>query len=61
MGASKLNRAVVLGLNLWPVLGVDLIGLVCDGTRAPRARHGGRRGTRSAPVGAAAAQDAKPD
>lgn len=61
MGASKLNRAVVLGLNLWAVLGVDLIGLVCDGTRAPRARHerrrvrGAVRGTRCA------AQDAKPD
>lgn len=36
MGASKLNRAVVLGLNLWPVLGVDLIELVCDVIRAPR-------------------------
>lgn len=36
MGASKLNRAVVLGLNLWAVLGVDLIALVCDVIRAPR-------------------------
>lgn len=30
MGASKLNRAVVLGSDLWAVLGADLIGLVCD-------------------------------
>lgn len=29
MGASKLNRAVVLGLDLWAVLGGDLITPVC--------------------------------
>lgn len=28
--ASKLNTAVVLGLDLWAVLGLDLIELVCD-------------------------------
>lgn len=34
MGASKLNRAVVLGWNLWAVLGGDLIG------RSPRCKAG---------------------
>lgn len=34
MGASKLNRAVVLGWNLWAVLGGDLIG------RSPRSEAG---------------------
>lgn len=34
MGASKLNRAVVLGWNLWAVLGGDLIG------RSPRCTAG---------------------